>query len=222
MRTALLSPMIVAAACLMAACGDHSVTAGMSKGQGALAVRMVDAPTPLDSIKSVNIFVVRVDARVAHADSAAADSDADKAGDEGDRDHVNEHPTAWVTIASPNKLFDLLTLQGADTALLGTAVVDTAKFRALRLVIDPAKSNVVLKNGTVLTATTTPSIEFFSRGHHGILIDLDDDADVRPGATTTITIDFRIGESILLRGPSIEHDGLMLQAKVRGHVHKDS
>jgi hypothetical protein len=81
------------------------------------------------------------------------------------------------------------------------------------------QSNVVLKNGTVLTATSTPSVDFFSRGRHGILVDLDNDADVRAGATTTITLDFRLGESIHLRGLSIRDDGLMIAAIVRGHSH---
>jgi hypothetical protein len=71
----------------------------------------------------------------------------------------------------------------------------------------------------VLSATSTPSVDFFSHGRHGILVDLDNDADVHEGATTTITLDFRLGESISLRGGSIGHDGLAINAVVRGHSH---
>jgi len=42
---------------------------------------------------------------------------------------------------------------------------------------------------------------------------------VHAGATTTITLDFRLGESISLRGHSIGHDGLVINAVVRGHSH---
>jgi hypothetical protein len=182
-------------------------------------MQLIDDPPALDSIASVNIFVVRVDARLKTADSTAADSSVEGNGDTSDRDHIRRDSTAWVTIASPNKLFNIMALQGGDTAFLGSAVVDTAKFRALRLIIDPAQSNIVLKNGTVLTATSTPSVDFFSHGRHGILVDLDNDADVHAGATTTITLDFRLGESISLRGQSIGHDGLVLNAVVRGHSH---
>jgi hypothetical protein len=219
MRHRLLSIVLAVGAVAVWACGDHSVTgAHMQPGQGALAMQLIDAPSDLDSISAVNIFVVRVDARMTFADSAAADSNTDGDGDFDDRDHVHRDSTAWVTIASPNKLFNILALQGADTAFLGSAVVDSAHFRAFRLIIDPSKSNVVLKNGTVLTETSTPNVDFFSRGRHGILVDLDNDADVRAGQTTTLTLDFRLGESIHLRTHSID-DGLMINAIVRGHSH---
>jgi hypothetical protein len=220
MRHRLLSIGLVGGAAVLWACAGSSVTdARMQQGQGAIALQLIDAPSALDSIASVNIFVVRVDARLRIADSTAAQKDVDGDGDMGDRDHVRRDSTAWVTIASPNKLFNILALQGADTAFLGSAVVDSAKFRSFRLIIDPAQSNVVLKNGTVLTATSTPSVDFFSQGRQGILVDLDNDADVHAGATTTITLDFRLGESIFLHGHSVGHDGLDIRAVVRGHSH---
>jgi hypothetical protein len=211
---------VAGVAAALCACADHSITAlRMQKGQGAIAMQLVDAPGALDSIASVNIFVVRVDARVKVADSTAADSAIDGDGDFDDRDHVRRDSTAWITIASPNKLINIMALTGGDTAFLGSAVVDTAKFRSFRIIIDPSKSTVVLKNGTVLTDSTTPSVDFFSRGRHGILVDLDNDADVHEGATTTITLDFRLGESIFLRGHSIGGEGLIIRAIVRGHCH---
>jgi hypothetical protein len=220
MRHRLLSIALLGGLAVVWACSNGNPTgASMQKGQGAIAMQLIDGPPALDSIASVNIFVVRVDARLKTADSTAADSGVEGNGDTSARDHVNRDSTAWVTIASPNKLINVLALQGSDTAFLGSAVVDTAKFRALRLIIDPAQSNIVLKNGTVLTATSTPSVDFFSHGRHGILVDLDNDADVHAGATTTITLDFRLGESISLRGGSIGHDGLVLNAVVRGHSH---
>jgi len=220
MRHRLLSILLAVGAVAVWACSDHSVTgARMQKGQGTLAMQLIDAPSALDSIASVNVFVVRVDGRVAVADSADADKNVDGDGDFENRDHIDRDSTAWVTIASPNKLFNIMALTGKDTAFLGAAVVDSGKFRAFRLIIDPSKSTVVLKNGAVLTSTSTPSVDFFSRGRHGILVDLDNDVDVHEGATTTITLDFRLGESIRLRGLSIGDDGLMIAALVRGHSH---
>lgn len=202
------------------ACSDHTVTAvRMQPGQGTVALQLTDDPTALDSIAAVNIFVVRVDARLKIADSTAADSNVDGDGDFDDRDHVWRDSTAWVTIASPDKLINVLALQGGDTAFLGSSAIDSARFHALRIIIDPSQSNVVLKNGTVLTATSTPSVDFFSLQRFGILVDLDNDLDVRAGATTTITLDFRLGDSIRLRGLSIGHDGLLIGAVVRGHCH---
>ncbi len=219
MHHRIFSLAFTAAGLALAACGDRVVTQPAQSGQGTVAMQLIDAPSDLDSIASVNIFVVRVDARIMVADSAAADSAVDGDGDFDDRMHMHRDTAAWVTLASPNKLINILALQGADTAVLGTANMDTVHFRAMRIIIDPSQSNVTLKNGTVLTATSTPSVDFFSRGRYGILVDLDNDADVRPNQTTTITLDFRLGDSISLRGPSVGHDGLVLRAVVRGHCH---
>jgi hypothetical protein len=219
MHHRIFSLALTTAGLALAACGDRVVTQPAQSGQGTVAMQLVDAPSDLDSIASVNIFVVRVDARVMVADSATADSAVDGDGDVDDRMHMHRDSSAWVTIASPNKLINILALQGSDTAFLGSANMDTVHLRSLRIIIDPSQSNVTLKNGTVLTATSTPSIDFFSRGREGILVDLDNDADVRPNQTTTITLDFRLGDSISLRGPSIGHDGLVLSAVVRGHCH---
>jgi hypothetical protein len=224
MRHRIVSILLTVGAVAIWGCVDHSITAArMQPGQGTLAMQLIDDPTALDSIASVNIFVVRVDARLKVADSVAADSGVDGDGDFGDRDldfeHDHRDSTAWVTVASPNKLINVLALQHGDTALLDSAVLDTVKFHALRIIIDPSQSNVTLKDGTVLTATSTPSVEFFSKHRLGILVDLDNDVDVQPGKTATVTLDFRLGESITLRGNSIGHDGLLIRAVVRGHCH---
>jgi len=225
MRHRLVSILLAAGAVAVWGCAtDHSLTAArMQAGQGRLAVQLVDDPTALDSIASVNIFVVRVDARVRVADSTAADSAVDGDGDFDDRgrdfEHDHRDSTTWVTIASPNKLINILELQHGDTALLDSTVLDSIKFRSIRIIIDPSQSNVTLKDGTVLTATSTPGVEFFSRGRFGVLVDLDNDVDVQPGKTTTLTLDFRLGDSITLKGHSIGHDGLVIRAIVRGHCH---
>ena len=221
MRHRLHFVLIAGTAAAILACADHSITgAAPQKGQGSIAMQLTDGPSALDSIASVNIFVVRVDARVKVADSTVADSSTDGDGDFGDREHAHRDSTAWVTIASPNKAINIMALTGSDTAFLGATAVDSGMFRSFRIIIDPSKSNVVLKNGLVLTDSTTPSVEFFSRGRHGILVDLDSAADVHEGTTTTITLDFRLGESIFLKGRTVS-DGLVIRAVVRGNNRGD-
>ena len=163
MHKKILLSVLCGGAALVWACGSQSITGtGMTKGRGALSMQLVDAPSALDSIASVNIFVVRVDAREKIADTTAAKVNVDGDGDVEDRDRDGAHrdSSAWVTIASPNKLINIMALTGKDTAFLGAAVVDTAKFRALRLIIDPSKSTIVLKNGTILSATSTLMVSF--------------------------------------------------------------
>src|ERR1700730_16338350 len=166
------------------ACNGRTV-AGPGSGQGMLAVKLTAAPVPFDSVKEVNVFVVRIDARRANADVITADIDVDN---EHAENHENPDSTLWVTIASPNRTFNLLALQNGVKAFLGATAVDTGHFRAIRLIIDPAKSTIVLKDGTVLSATTTPPIEFEQRGRHGLLVELNETMEVKAEQTTTIVL----------------------------------
>src|SRR5512140_3550154 len=115
LRRLMTGGLIAVCAAIGFACAHDSAT-GLKSGQGMLAVKLTDAPLPFDSVKEVNIFVERIDARRARADSARADDDLD-----GHHMDVPEHPDSslWVTIATPNAAFNLLNLQNGVTAFLG-------------------------------------------------------------------------------------------------------
>jgi hypothetical protein len=218
-RHALLAAtLLVAAACA----GDGVTGTRMKAGQGMLAVKLTDAPIPLDSLKEVNVYVERIDARRAHTDSAEVDDSLEVEHHEGDDDHDGERcdSTEWVTIATPAHTYNLLALQDGVTAFLGASPVDTGHFKAVRLVIDPAQSNIVLKDGTVLTMTSTPPVEFERRGRHGLFVELKDDLEVHEGSTTTLTIDLKLDQSLTLRGRSIR-DGFFFRPVVDGRSHRD-
>jgi hypothetical protein len=197
------------------ACNSRSVT-GPASGQGMLAMKLTDAPVPFDSVKEVNVFVVRIDARRADADASTADVDVDN---EHAENHDNPDPMLWVTIASPNTTFNLLALQGGVKAFLGATAVDTGHFRAIRLIIDPAKSTIVLKDGTVLTSTSPSPVEFEERGRHGLLVELNETVEVHEKQTTTIVLDFRLDQSVTLRGRGV-HDGFFFRPVIVG-AHED-
>ena len=218
MTRRLLVGVFVAGAMLAWACSGDRVT-GPGRGQGMLAMKLTDAPLPLDSVKEVNVFIERIDARRAHADVELVDDDMD-----GDHDEHHDRPdsTRWVTIATPNQALNLLNLRNGVTAFLGATAVDTGDFKAVRLIIDPAKSTVVLLDGTVLTPTSTPPIEFEKGRRHGLLVELNEPVEVHERQTTTIVLDFRLGESVTLRGRSVR-DGFFFRPVVvgarEGHEH---
>lgn len=220
---------LTAVVLVVASCTSDRLTgAKLRAGQGMLAVRLTDGPTPLDSIKEVNVFVERIDARRMETDSDRVNDDLDgddhAAHDSLDakgHDDEGEHAdsTEWVTIATPNQVYNLLALQNGVSALLGATPIDTGHFRSVRLIIDPSKSNIVLKNGTVLTTTSTPAIEFESNGRHALKVELEDSMEVAEGSTTTLTIDLKLGQSLTLRSNSF-HDGVLFHPVVSGKSHR--
>lgn len=226
----LLATAALAALAIAGCAGDRVTSVRPHAGQGMLAVHLTDAPLPLDSIKEVNVFVVRIDAKRAETDSAHLNDDLDhderaehdSAGAVNrDDDEGGEHAdsTEWVTIATPNQTFNLLALQNGVTAFLGATPVDTGNFKTVRLIIDPAKSNVVLRDGTILTTTSTPAVEFEDKGRHALKVALENSVDVTEGATTTLTLDLKLNQSLTLRGRTFR-DGFLFRPVVSGRTHR--
>lgn len=190
------------------ACGGAD-TAGLN-GRGTLVLQLTDAPFPTDSVKSVDIFVVRVDGRVADVDEASADQNV-ATEDAAEKD-------GWKTLAAPNASIDLLALQDGVTSTLGEAKIDAASYRGFRLVIDPSKSSVTLKNGQTLTSTSSPSVTFPSASRSGIKINLSGPVDVAADGKTTMVVDFDVGNSFVMRGNSLSQNGLLFKPVIRGTV----
>jgi len=160
----------------LAACSDSSGT-----GSGLLTVRLTDAPFPFSNVSSVDVFVVRIDARTAEPTDA-------EASDESIHD-------GWTTVATPNALVNLLDLRNGTTTNLGAATLATGTYNGFRLIIDPSRSSITLKDGT------HPAIQFPSAGHSGIKIKLDEPIELTKDGSV-MTLDFDIGRSFVMRGNS--------------------
>jgi len=201
------------AACLalgaLVACSDSE---SLGPGQGRIAVRMTDAPFPLDDVASIDIFVVRVEAKtqVTTEEDVAGDVEANEAESDG-----------WIVLATPNKKFDLMDLRNGVTVFLGDAVVPEGNYQSFRLIIDTDQSSVTLKDGTVLTANSSPSIKFPSAGKSGIKVILTDAVDVQQGATTDVLLDFDAEESFVLRGNTIMQNGLLFKPVIKATIHDE-
>lgn len=200
---------------LMAAAAVITATAAVacaeSTGPGApgtVVVRLTDAP--LDSVQSVNVWVVRIDAKAVASDStdAAAEVSGPSRG-------------GWTTIAEPDASFDLLALR-TDTATVGITGLPGGDWRSLRIVIDPSRSHVMLKDGTRLdgrtnlAASAEPGIKFPSAATSGIKVQLDRPLRV-DGDTSVVTVDFDAGASFIARGTS-PSDGFIFRPVVHAKV----
>lgn len=199
-----LASLVVFAAAAGWACSSRDTVTGA--GLGAVSVRLKDAPFPSDSVDSVNVFVTRVDARI-----EAADSDAAGAATSDDSSAAH----GWTTIASPNRVFNLLALRNGVTADLGTTTLPAGHYSGLRLIIDPSRSSVVLRSGLRLTGNSTPGVSFPSAARAGIKVNLSTAVVVAAGDTTGLTLDFDLDQSFVMRGNSITQLGLLFKPVIQ-------
>jgi uncharacterized protein DUF4382 len=192
---------------LALACSDS--TGLTSSGAGTLTIRLTDAPFPTSEVKSVDIFVVRVDARTNDASDAEADQSLTSA---------SSAASGWKTITSPNATFDLLSLQNGNSLVLGQSALPAGTYAGVRLVIDQSKSSVTLKSGDVLTGGSTPGIKFPSAEQSGIKILLADPVQIVAGTETELLVDFDVANSFVMRGNTIDKNGLLFKPVVRAAV----
>jgi hypothetical protein len=196
---------LLTAGVLAAACGNATTEAG----RGTLAVQLTDAAFPTDSVLRVDVYVVRVDARMADTDSAAAakgvtDDSANTGG--------------WTTITRPNQIVNLLAYQNGAYLPLGNANVAAGNYAGFRLVIDPSKSSLTLKNGAVLTSTSTPNVSFPSGSRSGLKIVFLSPVPVAANDTATVLVDFMVADSFVMRGNSLSQNGLLFKPLIKGTV----
>ena len=177
---------LAVASVALSACGDS--------GSGTMTVRLTDAPFPFAEVSRVDIHVVRVDARTTEATTT-------EAGDVSN--------TTWTTIATPNALINLLDLANGTTTNLGEATLPTGTYSGFRIIIDPSKSSVTLKDGT------KPDVQWPSAAQTGIKVNLDQAVSLTENGSVVV-LDFDVGRSFVMRGNSIKNNGLLFKPVVRG------
>ncbi len=134
-------------------------------------VFLTDDPFPYDTVRSVNIFVTKIE--------GSTGSDTTFTG-------------TWATIATPNKSFDLLTLQQGDTAFVGQGVIDAGKYVSIRMTIDADQSSIKYQDGTGAV------VQWTYPGHGAIVLYAVVQQPVSVSATgTSIVIDFDVGRTFV-------------------------
>ena len=174
----------------LAAAGCESGSTPTLTTTGKVNVSLTDAPFPFSQVKSVDVWVLRIDGQIDETDEAEAANTDDTSN--------------WVTLVSPNSSFNLLTLMDGKTTNLGVATIPVGTYKSFRMVIDTDKSSVTLNDNT------TPEVKWPSAGKNGIKIILDKPFDVTSG-TTNLLIDFDVGRSFVMRGNSISQNGLLFK-----------
>ena len=188
------------------ACSD-STNPKLNGSDGSLVVKLTDAPFLADSVKSVDVFVVEVDGRTGATDDADANTNLDNASAGG-----------WTVLASPNQSFNLIALHDGASVTLGSGGLAAGTYSGFRLIIDQSKSSVTLKNGTVLTGSSSPGIKFPSADKSGLKINLSKPVVIVGGSTTTLLVDFDVNDSFVQRGNSIAQNGLLFKPVINATI----
>src|SRR5688572_19372731 len=200
---ALSATMLLGVAACSDSTGAGTGTVGVRLSNASVAASVVnavaavegEAPLPEGSVKSVDIFIVRVDAK------RQAPTDAEVVENTEESDAENN---GWVTVAEPNALFNLLTLADGANTLLGDAEVAAGSYKGFRLVIDPAKSSLTLNDDTVIGGESITGLKFPSAAKTGIKINLSGGPlVVEDGETSTLVVQFDVSRSFVMLGSTI-------------------
>jgi hypothetical protein len=155
----------------LAACNSSETgPAGPGNG-GKTSVFLTDAPFPFDRISRVDIHISEIGL------SPQADT--------------SQGTPSWITVASPDRVFNLLDLQNGTTALLGEADVPPGQYRAVRVIFDPARSSMTDTDGG------HPAIDWQAKGDAPTLFGLVEEAMAIDENGEDVVIDFDVGRSFL-------------------------
>jgi hypothetical protein len=155
----------------LAACNASEIGPSGLPVEGRSSILLTDAPFPFDRIARVDV----------HIDEIALSPQAD----------TSEGAPGWVSVASPNRVFNLLDLQNGVTALLGEAEVPPGQYRAVRVTFDPARSSMTDRDGA------HPAINWQAKGELPALFGLVEQAMAIDENGEDIVIDFDVGRSFL-------------------------
>jgi len=166
----LLAPLLLP----LAACGDDS-TSDPGPGKTTRTL-LTDAPFPYDRVERVDVYIVSV--------SGSLSADTSVGG-------------SFVTLATPNRRINLLALQNGITDELGALELPEGVITAVRMVIDTDSSSITLKDGSELTSTSTPGIDWQSSAGRPVLNALIHEQIQVPDSGGTVVIDYDVGKAFI-------------------------
>jgi hypothetical protein len=180
----------------LAACSDDGGVSPRARA-GETRILLTDAPFPYDQVTRVDIHVVSV--------SGSLSADTSAAGQ-------------FVTLATPDRRINLLELQNGTTRELNSLKLPEGVLSAVRMVIDTERSSITLKDGTVLTGTSTPGIDWNASAGRPTLNALVHEQIQVPDSGGAVVIDFDVGRSFIpaadVEGASRD-DGFVFTAVLR-------
>ena len=167
-----LSVTLLVGAALAGACYKDDSTGTGNHGKPMAKVFLTDAPFPYDSVASVNVYVVRIE--------ASTGTDTTGGGD-------------WIVITQPRKTFNLLNLQQGGTAFVGQGELAAGQYHAIRMTIDTSQSSILWNNGSKAAVNWQ---NWSGSNEEPLYAIVEYPVDV-PSDGAEIVIDFDVGRSFL-------------------------
>lgn len=167
-------PVILLAA-MLSACGSNS-DRFVGGGGDPTKTLLTDDPFPYDRVKRVDLYIVSV--------SGSLSPDTSGGGN-------------FVTLATPHRAINLLGLTNGLTDELGSRSLSEGVITAVRLVIDTDSSSITLKDGTVLTGSSDPGIDWQSSAGRPVLNALIHENILVPDTGGTVVIDYDVGKAFI-------------------------
>jgi len=106
----------------------------------------------------------------------------------------SETDTGWVTINEPNKTYNLLDLTNGAYAVLGEAELEAGTYEQIRLILDSEGNNIVFEDGD------SEPLFVPSGAQTGVKLNVN--AEIEPGFTYTLLLDFNASKSVVKAGNS--------------------
>jgi len=138
---------------------------------------ITDSPFPYYRVARVDLYIVSV------SGSIVPDTSAGNA--------------SFVTLASPHKKINVLSLQNGLHEELGSVALPTGIITAVRMVIDTDSSSITLKDGRVLTGSSTPGIHWQSSAGRPTLNALINEEISVPLQGGLVVIDYDVGQAFI-------------------------
>jgi len=162
---------VVAVLLVAGGCYKDDTPTVPTRGKPLAKILLTDAPFPYDSVTSVNVYVVRIE--------ASTGTDTSGSGQ-------------WVLIDEPKKSFDLLQLQQGTTALIGQGELPAGQYQSIRVTIDTSLSSIVYAHQKARVNWNNYS----GSNEQPLYAVVDYPVDV-PTEGAEIVIDFDVGRSFL-------------------------
>lgn len=140
---------------------------------------LMDSPFPYHRVSRADLYVVSVSGSFTEDTSAKS--------------------TTFVTLATPNRKINVLALQNGLAVELGAVELTSGTITAVRMVIDTDSSSLTLADGRVLTATTSPGIDWqSSAGRPALNALINENIGVSP-AGGVVVIDYDVGQAFIAK-----------------------